>query len=103
MKRDFWKSAGMHLLTVGREGWLGVTPDFIRAYLTRPEVHPIEGSCAAEIALHEELMADPALAVPAERLATLADPDAIDNYRAVLAFRDHLLAAGTIEAMTRSE
>ena len=42
MMRDFWKSAGMHLCTVNRNGWLDVTPDFLRAYYTRPEVHPVE-------------------------------------------------------------
>ncbi|MGD9785998.1 MAG: DUF6352 family protein, partial [Hyphomicrobiaceae bacterium] len=97
MARDFWKSAGMHLLAPGAEGWLAVTPDFVRAYLTRPEIHPVEDSCASEIALHEELMEQPALPVSDQRLAVLRDPDAVENYRAFLSFRDHLLAAGTIE------
>lgn len=97
MSRDFWKSAGMHLLAPGPQGWLKVTPDFVRAYLTRPEVHPIDTSCANEIALHEALMADPFMAVPAARLETIADPDAVDAYTHVLAFRDVLAKAGTIE------
>lgn len=87
----------MHLLSVGREGWLELTPDFLRAYLTRPEIHPVENSCAAEIALHEALMDDPRRPVAAAEIARLADADAIDNYTVLLAFRDHLLAAGTIE------
>lgn len=97
MTHDFWKSAGMHLLKRGASGWLDVTPDFLRAYLTRPEVHPIDTSCVAEITLHDDLMADPFLAVPPARLQTIADPDAIDAYRHVLAFRDVLANAGTIE------
>jgi hypothetical protein len=97
MTREFWKSAGMHLLRRNSEGWLDVTPDFIRAYLTRPEVHPIETSCASEIALHEALMADPLMTVPPERLNALADPDAIDGYSHVLRFRDVLAKAATIE------
>jgi len=97
MTREFWKSAGMHLLQRGPEGWLQVTPDYIRAYLTRPEVHPIEGSCASELALHETLMEDPFLAVSDQRLGELADADAIDNYRVVLRFRDVLAEAGTVE------
>lgn len=97
MTREFWKSAGMHLLTRDGEGWLAVTPDFVRAYLTRPEVHPIAESCAAEVRLHESLMADPFRTVGESELAALADPDAGDNYRAVLALRDVLAAAGTIE------
>lgn len=94
---QFWNSAGMHLLARNGRGWLDVTPQFILAYLTRPEVHPIADSCAREIALHEDLVADPFLKVPDERLALLADADAADNYRVVLAFRDALASAGTIE------
>ncbi|WP_046477739.1 MULTISPECIES: DUF6352 family protein [Filomicrobium] len=97
MKRDFWKSAGMHLLNVGEEGWLEVTPDFIRAYLTRPEIHPIDESCAEEVKLHDELMEDPFLVVSDARLATLADRDAAENYAVVLAYRDLLKSARTIE------
>jgi hypothetical protein len=95
--RDFWKSAGMHLVERGPEGWLQVTPSFLRAYYTRPEMHPIEGSCAAEVRLHEELMADPLRPVEPARLATLADPEAAESYRVVLAYRDLLVRAGTIE------
>ena len=97
MMRDFWKSAGMHLLTIDESGWLKVTPDFIRAYLTRPEIHPVEESCAAEIELHEALLDSPAMLVEEAQLARIVDEDAADNYRMLLAFRDHLLAAGTIE------
>ena len=96
-KREFWKSAGMHLLERGAEGWLHVTPDFLRAYYTRPEVHPIDTSCAAEVRLHDDLMADPFRPVDAPRLARLADTEAAENYRLVLAFRDVLMGAGTIE------
>ena len=95
--RDFWKSAGLHLTAPGPEGWLAVTPDFIRAYLTRPEVHPIDESCAAEIALHEALLEDPYRAVSAEEVAAIADEDARETYGIVLRFRDALVGAGTIE------
>jgi hypothetical protein len=97
MTREFWKSAGLHLLRTGSQGWLEVTPEFLQAYYTRPEMHPIETSCAAEIDLHEALMADPFMEVPSSRLAALADQDAADNYRHVLALRAALRAAGTIE------
>ena len=95
--RDFWKSAGLHLLRRNASGWLDVTPDYVRAYLSRPEVHPVEESCAAEIALYEALMADPFRPVLDAELAAIADPDAIDTYRIVLRFRDHLMRHGTIE------
>ncbi|MEO0729315.1 MAG: DUF6352 family protein [Pseudomonadota bacterium] len=95
--RFFWKSAGLHLLEPTQTGWMRVTPEFLRAYLTRPEVHPIDTSCAREIALHEALLADPFRVVSDDELVQLADADAADNYRVVLAFRDQLAAAGTIE------
>jgi hypothetical protein len=75
-----------------------VSDDFLRAYLMRPEIRPVEDSCAAERALHESLMADPRRAVPEPEIAQLQDPDAQDNYRVVLGFRDHLLEAADIEA-----
>ena len=95
--REFWKSAGLHLLERNSDGWLTVTPNYLRAYWTRPEVHPVAESCAVEIRLHEELLADPFMAVDGKRLASLADPDAVDAYSAVLALRTALLAAGTVE------
>jgi hypothetical protein len=93
----FWKSAGMHLVERGPEGWLRVTPQLLRAYYTRPELHPIEGSCEAEVRLHEELMADPLRPIEPARLDGLADAEAADNYRLVLAYRDLLVRAGTVE------
>ena len=64
---EFWKSAGLHLVTRGENGWLSVTPDYLRAYYTRPEIHPVAESCPAEHALFEKLMADPfATAAPGE-------------------------------------
>lgn len=97
MSRNVWKSAGLHLLAPGPEGWLAVTPDFLRAYLMRAEIHPIEDSCAAEVALHAALMEDPARIVTDDEIAAIADEDAAHNYRTLLAFRERLLDAGTIE------
>lgn len=96
--REFWKSAGMHLLEQDKRGWLKVTPDYLRAYYTRPEIHPVEESCEAEQALFEKLMAEPMATVDPAEIAAIADPDAADNYRFILGFRDFLLKHGTIEA-----
>ena len=79
------------------QGRLRPTDDFLRAFLLRPEMLPAADSCQAELALHEALLEQPALVVPEQRLAALADPDARDNYRVLLAFRDRLLAAGSLE------
>jgi len=95
---DFWKSAGFHLVRVNEQGWIEVTPDYLRAYLTRPEVHPVEESCENEHKLFDALMADPYRAVGEDEIAAIADADARDNYRLVLRFRDLLVGAGSVEA-----
>jgi len=95
---DFWRNSGFHLLERDTNGHLAVTDDFLRAYLTRPEVRPVEESCNAERALHAELMDQPRMAIPAERLAALADPDARDNYAVLFDFLGRLVRAGTVEA-----
>ena len=94
---DFWRSSGCHLLARNDDGCLGVTEDFLRAYLLRPEMAPPEEACAEERQLHGRLLDEPGRAVDETELAALADPDAVDNYKVVLAFRDHLLAQGTVE------
>lgn len=94
---EFWKSSGIHLVNRADNGWLSVTPDYLRAYYTRPEIHPVDESCPAEHRLFEKLMADPFAGVADEELSDIADQDAADNYRVVLRFRDHLAANGTLE------
>jgi len=94
---DFWRSSGYRLVAVDAAGGLQPSDDLLRAFLLRPEVVPVAEACAAELALHEALLADPRLAVPEQRLAGLDDADARHNYRVVLAFRDRLLAAPTLQ------
>ncbi len=71
-----------------------MTDDFLRAYYLRPEIHPVEESGEGERAVHAALMAEPRRSVD---LASIEDPDARDNYRVVLEFRQKLLDAGTVE------
>ena len=97
MPAEFWKSSGHHLVNRNQDGWHEVTADLLRAYLTRPEIHPIDTSCDEENALFEDLMADPFIEVPPDRLTSLADTDAADNYKVVLAYRDLLARNGTLE------
>lgn len=98
---ELWPSSGYRLLARDGDGRLAVTDDFLRAYLHRPEVAPVEESLQAERDLHGELLAEPRMAVEPARLAALGDPDAEENYQVVLAFRDRLVAAGTVEACYR--
>ena len=95
---DFWSSCGYRLLTTGADGRLVVTDDFLRASLLRPELAPIPESCAAELALHEKLIAAPRATVAAAEIAVITDEDARTNYGVWLRFRERLLAAPTLEA-----
>lgn len=94
---DFWRASGYHLLEPAQDGRLAITNGFLRAYFLRPEIRPVAESCAAERKLHASLLDEPRRAVGAAEIAALADPDARDNYAVLLAFRDRLLAAATIE------
>jgi hypothetical protein len=95
---DFWPSCGYRLLAVDEDRRLRVRDDFLRGYLLRPELAPVRESCRTEIALHESLLADPRARVSEDEVAAIADPDARDNLRIWLKFRDRLLAAPTVEA-----
>lgn len=95
---DFWRRSGYHLLDRDRAGHLAVSDDFLRAYLDRPELRPVPGSCPAELALHCSLVEDPRAAITDWRLDQVADPDARENYRIVLRLRDLLLRHDSIEA-----
>src|SRR3954467_2132329 len=99
---DFWRNSGFHLLERDASGRLRVTDDFLRAYYLRPEVHPLEESGPNEQRLHAALMAEPGRKVTQAELEAIEDADARDNYRVVLAFRDRLLEAGTVEACYRA-
>jgi hypothetical protein len=94
---DFWRSSGYHLLERDPDGWLTVTDDFLRAYMLRPEMQPVEESCDQEHALFTALLDNPRLIVPPERIAAMADPIARENYELVLKFRDRLVESSTLE------
>ncbi|MFP6713013.1 MAG: DUF6352 family protein [Rhodospirillales bacterium] len=94
---DFWLESGYKLLDKTSNGHLGVTDDFLRAYLMRPEMEPVEESCDVERALHDRLMENPQLEVSPSEIDAMADDDIKENYQVVLGFRNHLIASSTIE------
>ena len=98
MPEAFWISSGYDLLDRGADGRLSVSGDFIRAYLSRPEMAPPDEACDAERALHAALLGDPLRNVGSGDLGTLADADAQENYAIFLRFRDHLIKSGSLEA-----
>ena len=99
---DFWRHSGFHLTSPDKAGACVPSPDLLRAYFARPEVAPLAESCPAERALFARLQADPLTHVAALDLAHVADADARANYAIVLALRDHLVSAGTLENAYRS-
>ena len=96
--RDFWLSCGHHLTDRDADGWLLVSDELLKAYLARPQLNPPPDCCAVERGLHAGLLADPRMPVAVAEIASIADPDARENWRMMCAFRDHLLRHPTIEA-----
>jgi hypothetical protein len=96
--RDFWLSCGHHLTDRDANGWLLVTDEFLKTYLARPELTPPPEACAAERQLHRALLADPRRSVETREVAAIADPDARENWRLMLGFRDRLQHHPTLEA-----
>lgn len=95
---DFWISCGHHLLDRDPGGGLLVTDEFLKAYFVRPELSPPADACGAERRLHAAMLAQPRRAVAASEIAAIADSDARENWRFVLALRDLLLRHRTLEA-----
>lgn len=95
---ELWPSSGYGQLEHDERGHLVVTDGYLQSFLGRPEIAPIEESCDIERALHAKLWDNPRLTVPSVDIQAMADPDARDNYNIVLAFRDAMVNAGTLEA-----
>ncbi len=100
-KRDFWRNSGFHLLERDGAGRLRVTDDFLRAYLLRPELCPVDDSGPAEVALYERLLDEPRGRVADAELDAVEDEDARGNLRVWLDFRARLVGADSIEACYR--
>ena len=96
--REFWVSSGHHLVRRAEHGGLLLTPELMLAYLARPELMPPQEACDNERALHAALMEDPFRKVYGSELDALADVDARENWRFMLAFRDRLISAASLEA-----
>lgn len=94
---DFWASSGHVFLDHDADGRLVPTDEFIKAYLARPEIVPPEDACLVERAIHARLLRAPRDEVPADEIKLVGDRDARENWRHFIAFRDHLLASGSLE------
>jgi Family of unknown function (DUF6352) len=107
LKRDvgtgteiFWVHSGLVLLDTDEQGGLIVTDEFLRAYLQREELALVAESCPAEIALHQQLVAEPRLMTEILQgaISAIADGDVQENFRLFLRFRDRLVAARNLQA-----
>ena len=101
MAQDFWRNSGFHLLERNGAGRLRVTDDFLRAYLLRPELRPVEESGPGEIALYERLLDEPRRPVAPSELDAVEDADARANLTIWLDFRARLVGADSLEACYR--
>ena len=95
--QDYWPASGYIHLEHTPRGWLRPTDAYLRLFLALPELAIVEESCAAEIALHGALVDAPSRPVAQSELDALQDADARSNHAMFLAFRDALLAAGTLQ------
>ena len=94
---DFWLESGYKLLDKTLDGHLAVTDDFLRAYLMRPEMEPVEASCDAERHLHGRLLENPKAKIISADIQAMADADIKENYQVMIEFRDHLVTSGSLE------
>ena len=94
---NFWPHSAYKTLTVGSDKQLLVTDDFLRTYLSRPELKLVPESCDAERGLHQRLNKNPRAVISDEEIAGMADPDIQVNYQVWLRYRAKLLAASSLE------
>ena len=95
--REFWVASGHQLTRLTPEGRMAVTDELILAWLARPEIVPPPEACFAERALHARLLRAPRDSVTPGQIAAMADADARENWGFLIALRDALLGAGSVE------
>ncbi|MBT3532556.1 MAG: hypothetical protein HN478_01680 [Rhodospirillaceae bacterium] len=94
---EFWRNSGFQLLSHGEDGFLKLSGDFLRAYLHRPELAPVEESCQNELRLHAMLVEQPMVEVSDNELAALEDEDARQNFQLFLNYRARMSQAENLE------
>lgn len=80
------------------ERWTAPADEFFRPLLALAELALVDESCAGERRLHERLVAAPRRPVADAELEAIGDVDARANYAVFLAFREAVVAAGSLEA-----
>jgi Family of unknown function (DUF6352) len=95
---DFWLSSGHHLLDHDANGRLVVTDEFLKIYLARPEIMPPDDACIVERGIYQKLARSPREPIALSEIRDIADRDARENWQHLMAFRDALIGAPTVEA-----
>ena len=95
---NFWPSTSYQTLQVNQDNQLIVTDDFLRMYLSRPELSLIPQSCLKERQIHEELVINPRQEVSEEMLQQIQDKDVLANYQIWFRYRTKLLEARSLES-----
>jgi len=99
---NYWANSAYSTLAISPDHQLLVTDDFLRTYMTRPELKLVPESCAAERSLHQRLTESPRAQVLEAEIAAMADEDIQENYRVWLRYRARLVAASSLESFYMS-
>lgn len=99
---NYWPHSAYKTLEIGSDNQLLVTDDFLRGYLSRPELKLVPESCPAEQALHRRLMNEPRSLITDGEINEMLDEDIRENYRVWLRYRTRMLATSSLEGFYMS-
>ena len=77
---NYWAHCGFDTLSLSPDNQLLVTDDFLRTYLSRPELALVPESCLKERAIHQRLLNNPREEIPSAEIEQMADADIQANY-----------------------
>ena len=72
---NYWAHCGFDTLSLSPDNQLLVTDDFLRTYLSRPELALVPESCLKERAIHQRLLNNPRDEIPSAEIEQMADAD----------------------------
>ncbi|CAN1513687.1 hypothetical protein MCEREM21_00902 [Burkholderiaceae bacterium] len=99
---NYWARCGFDTLTVSPDNQLLLTDDFLRTYLSRPELALVPESCPKERAIHQRLLNNPREVISQDEIEQMADVDIQANYAIWFRYRAKLLAASSLESFYMS-
>lgn len=94
---NYWAHCGFNTLQVSPDNQLLITDDFLRTYLSRPELALVPESCPKERVIHQRLLNNPRDQIAPNEIEQMADADIQENYAIWFRYRTKLLAASSLE------